>query len=677
MKKKNSGQVLFLGIIMLLIMLFAIFMFFDLHNIIRGKVKLETAEQSAALTACRWQAKSLNLVGELNLLIAAESVLQDNNITVPSDAELGVEGESEEKKQYACGAARIRSINEMQSRITFIGPLIALASTQSAAKNNGITTVHKTENSDSPQNVADDFDEYIKRLREDNNIYYAADALNINGYAWKKPYIAMLEDIINSGIAVRPNATIIGIEGIKPSYLADAGLYNAILACNRGYPSWCHWNLRNLVKMNDSYFEGLQWYTPDFKDIRFSQQSEVYPLDIRLEETLNKDKAWDAQLNSLYSDNYEKFERQANDIRTTDPVMNYDRIMNYSPSFYHYNDRWLRDSEIYTGPIVDTSDTPWKRGEYLNRDVADWAVYGGAVAYSECVENIPEVLPFKSKLSQAEAKRVAAGKRKVGSEIIRKNYNSSIRVGGNYTLDKLNTGCVAKPLGKLSGDLNPTKIPVVLPVFSRVNLIPSLMQEIRIFSFEWPLVEKFILGLHKMIEDGKNIYDDVEMPAGTEYMLEAIRLLGQKEFRRTGYNPEYKERQEVATNEVVIKYLKQENHTYHPQNNPQGPGWLQQPVVRSCRKGAFPDEVFENSLYYYTREDGEKLNEIRKIKKQPLLTLPPENEVWACYRGKYLKIRNGILQDIMEDDPDRGCGKKTGSSSGRMPAGSNMSPERL
>ena len=69
--KQKSGQVLVLGIIMILILLFAVFLFFDLHNVIRGKMKLETAEQAAALTAARWQAQSLNLIGDLNLLIAA------------------------------------------------------------------------------------------------------------------------------------------------------------------------------------------------------------------------------------------------------------------------------------------------------------------------------------------------------------------------------------------------------------------------------------------------------------------------------------------------------------------------------------------------------------------------------------------------------------------------------
>ena len=72
-----------MGLVMILILLFAIFFFFDIHNVIRGKMKLETAEQAAALAAARWQAESLNLVGEINLLIATENVLLSENITVP------------------------------------------------------------------------------------------------------------------------------------------------------------------------------------------------------------------------------------------------------------------------------------------------------------------------------------------------------------------------------------------------------------------------------------------------------------------------------------------------------------------------------------------------------------------------------------------------------------------
>lgn len=686
-RKKHSGQVLFLGIVMVLIIFFAIFLFFDIHNIIRGKIKLETAEQSAALTACRWQAKSLNLIGELNLLVAAESVLRDTNIAIPvflNPEDKNNDGQIDQlERLYAEGHARIRALNEMQSRITFIGPLIALAATQQAAKNNGISPIKSDsaiieENGTSvtkaePQNVLDDFKEYLNRLANDNNIYAAANNLNINGYQWRKPYIAMLTDIVNNGIAVRPNATIVGLEGIRPSYLADLGLYPAIHSCARGYPAWCHWRLRQLVKEPDSYFEGVEWYTPDFSEINFSQQSEVYPLDVRLEETMLEENA------------YESFRQEGNIVKKagnyTEEVMQYAAIEPFTPRFYHYNQRWDRYGEVYTGPIVDIPDTPWRRGVYLSRDVAEWAVYGGAVAYSECVENIPETLPFRSLISSDSANKIAKNKATLrnnnmhSSNLIKRNVNNKIQVGGNYTVDQLNTGCVAKPLGKLSGDRNPVEIPIVLPLFTRVNLIPSLMQEIRIFSYEWPLVEKFILRLKEITEKGQNIYDDIEVPEGSEYMLEALRLLGSKEFRRKGWNPEYKN--DRASDTVLMRYFERNNHLYHPTENPSGPGWLQQPVVHGIHGYRLPDEAKEDELYYYTKRIAEGLNDKIDPKKEQKYAVPPEGEVWACYKGEYIKVKDGVLSDIMENDPDKGCGKKVGTNPGRLPAGTNMSPERL
>ena len=131
-----------MGLVMILILLFAIFFFFDIHNVIRGKMKLETAEQAAALAAARWQAESLNLIGEINLLIATENVLLSENITVPDTDIFKDNAEDGEdilaNKKYARGHARVLALNEMQSRITFIGPLLALAAAQQTAKNNGI-----------------------------------------------------------------------------------------------------------------------------------------------------------------------------------------------------------------------------------------------------------------------------------------------------------------------------------------------------------------------------------------------------------------------------------------------------------------------------------------------------------------------------------------------------------
>ena len=208
-RKKKSGQVLFLGLIMLLVLFFAIFLFFDIHNVIRGKIKLDTAEQAAALTAATWQAKSLNLIGELNLLVAAESVWSNPAIEIPENVRLDAEKEKEEAQKngstlnytVAEQNARVLALNEMQSRITFIGPLIALASAQQAAIHNGINTItessksEKDKNKKDTLNLADDFREYFNRLDDPNNIYYSSNNVIIKGYKWLEPYKALLKEI--------------------------------------------------------------------------------------------------------------------------------------------------------------------------------------------------------------------------------------------------------------------------------------------------------------------------------------------------------------------------------------------------------------------------------------------------------------------------------------------------
>ena len=415
--RKNSGQILVLGIVMILILLFAVFFFFDIHNVIRGKIKLETAEQATALAAARWQAESLNLVGELNLLAATERILLEDTIDIPDAMK------DEEVSIYTRGAARVRAINEMQSRVTFIGPLVALAAAQQTAKNNGITPVNET-GYKTPQNVADDFEEYQSRLAEENNIYSASSNLNINGYAWKEPYKKLIREIQNNGIAARPSGNVVGIEGVDPSYLADGNLFSAIIACSRGYPAWCQWRLRQLIKMDDAFFEGTDWYSPDFSYIRFSQQSEIYPLEL--------------DLNSGITSLYEDFRNAA--VAQGHEIIDEKSAAAFRCRFYQYNHRWSPESQTFTGPDV-SENSPWRRGIYLRRNVAPYAVYGGATAYAECVEKIPSVMQFRSAYSSDSTKKIAAGQQKLNANsdtaLIRKYTGSKVQVGGNYSVDRL------------------------------------------------------------------------------------------------------------------------------------------------------------------------------------------------------------------------------------------------
>lgn len=739
---KNSGQVLVMGLVMLLVLLFAIFFFFDVHNVIRAKLKLETAEQAAALTAARWQAQSLNLIGEINLLIATESVLLSDAISV-TDTEIADDPEDtpEERALKELKRARVRvdALNEMQSRISFVGPLIALAAAQQTAKQNGAAIVKYPDN-----HLIREFNKYHEqRLNENNEIY--RDFLDINGYKWLPQYRELVKEITNNGLAVRPNAMIVGIEGIDPDYLSDESLYSAIIACERGYPSWCHWRLRQLIKMDDSHFaEGIA--LPNFEEIKFSQQSEIYPIEVAGHGGTNIDggKIQEDPVD-WHKNIYDDFRKQGKNIGYSQETMSYEQARKYYGTalcpFYHYGRRWFRRDNIYSGPYVG-DDTPWQGGEFLRGDLKEFAIYGGPVAYAECHVRVPSVISFRSAMhsfGDAEKnaiverrKRLFAGTEKLGKDeaIIRStgdiNADGGTLIGDNYSRSYKSSGAVAKPIGGLGNDfeINPTEIPIILPVFHRANLIPSTMQKVRIFSFEMPLVEKFVNWLRDAMEEGltikngvvskngttiydgryldgdkkilentmdkshwEEIYESIDPPEGSEYMLEALRLLSSKEFRRKGWNHDFKSG--AYSEAALINIFDVKNKLYHPKDNPTGPGWLQQPAVNDGIFYVLPDAAKKANLYYYTKAVKDELNqkikdrieEKQKTDKdytEPLYDGPKEdNETWLFFEGKFVRLKNGNLFESMETDPYVGCGKIGGNCNNGIPSGSNSGPPRL
>ena len=374
------------------------------------------------------------------------------------------------------------------------------------------------------------------------------------------------------------------------------------------------------------------------------------------------------------------------------------------------------------------------------------------MAYAECVENMPVLIPIKSAYSRSKAKSFFNLQSKLNKDepdnskfLVARNTNffsdsndgkanENTQVGGNFSKDRQNSGVVAKPLGKLENNNPPTALPIVLPVFSKASIIPSTMQNIRIFSFYLPLEEEFIIKLSELIgqglkiengivsfngqliydgnyvrdneiirnsmnrEDWKKIYDTLELPNNSEHMIEALRLLSQKEFRRKGYNPEYKEKEEIATTAVLKKYFERKNDVYHPETNPLGPGWLQKPVVCNGRYVYLPEDAYRENFFYYTAAIAKELkkkaaDELRQKlissgqsfteddinASLPNYTEPPEDEVWVCCNGEYIRVRNGKLEYIMEDDPYIGCGVMPGkcNCNNCISPGTNYGPSRL
>ncbi len=154
LKNKENGQVILLSLVIVIILALAALFLFDFQLAIRGKMKVETAEQAAALAAAEWQRNSLNLIGELNLIKACDAMLQDYepaNISSQADPT----------------SAACRTLTEMQSRIAFVGPMIAFGAAQQAAKYNGISIYNDSTTKNSKKPINDEISKHLDKLETD------------------------------------------------------------------------------------------------------------------------------------------------------------------------------------------------------------------------------------------------------------------------------------------------------------------------------------------------------------------------------------------------------------------------------------------------------------------------------------------------------------------------------
>ena len=137
-RDRQSGQVLITGVVMMAILLLVILYAFDVHNVIRAKLKVDIAQQSAAMTGAAWQKESLNLIGEINLLKASALLMEGSeNWKTPLP-----DKKEEEEAWRREMQSRVDLLTEMQTRVSFIGPLIGFAAAQQAAKSNGLNRVN-------------------------------------------------------------------------------------------------------------------------------------------------------------------------------------------------------------------------------------------------------------------------------------------------------------------------------------------------------------------------------------------------------------------------------------------------------------------------------------------------------------------------------------------------------
>ena len=179
-RRNKRGQVaIFLVLILAgLAMLIALNM--DVFTSARAKTRLQNAADASALALARWQAISLNLIGELNL------------------AHLVAVNES--------NATAMASIVGLQRRIAFIGPTLGLKEANDIARQNGVP-------------VSENMTEAVRLLQP-----------------FLGAYGDLLDDIIREGIrAGVDNAAIISAASQDPRF--DPLFYEAI--ANRDFRTLC------------------------------------------------------------------------------------------------------------------------------------------------------------------------------------------------------------------------------------------------------------------------------------------------------------------------------------------------------------------------------------------------------------------------------------------------------
>ncbi|MEI8123091.1 MAG: Tad domain-containing protein, partial [bacterium] len=218
--RQRSGQAMIFVILVVVILSFVALFNFDLHKVIYVKSLSQNAGDASALAGARWQAITLNLIGDLNVMQAVALTQGDTN--------------------------QASDINDLQARLCYVGPMIGVEAAQQAAKNNGIYNN----------------DRFAAILEQ-----HANDVLNVypmigsNGRmmfpepypgCWKE-YAAMIETIALHGVAVAPDNARLYSDISGGHMLLNPDFYDAVAGSE-----WC-WFYHHAYSLLQTYVDFHSW----------------------------------------------------------------------------------------------------------------------------------------------------------------------------------------------------------------------------------------------------------------------------------------------------------------------------------------------------------------------------------------------------------------------------------
>ena len=297
-------------IMAMVILIFMVLWNFDLHKLLYVKNVARNGGDAASLMAARWEAITLNTVGDLNLMQAVAISSGDTDTAA--------------------------AISNIQARLLFVGPMVALHASQQAAKNNGIF-------------VISDFSDFIREHADTVRFDYPSVSGTDGGMLFPEPYegawqeySAMLYLIADEGISAGPDNMRLYTDIDGGHILYDIGSYDAIAG-----RSWC-WFYHNAPSLLEDYrnFFPVWWPPLPAPPVGEYRNSEIYglglsPLRTRLQ-------ILPPELDEL------------NEIADERSYQNIDtNAMMSNAVWYIYNNRWddwtaMTDRNFpLTGPVKD------------------------------------------------------------------------------------------------------------------------------------------------------------------------------------------------------------------------------------------------------------------------------------------------------------------------------------
>jgi hypothetical protein len=380
----RSGQALIFIVMVVVILFFVALWTFDVYKALRVKGLTQNAGDAAATAAARWQGITLNLVGDLNLMRALAMGSSDT------------------------GAVSV--IADVQARLLYVGPMVAMMASQQAAKNNGIFV---------NAGFTDRLREHALRVRSD---YPTAIGPNGNLLfpepypgAWLE-YADMLDFIANEGVAVGPdNVRLYTDYAGEDHFLLMPGFYEAIAG-----QIWC-WFLWNAPTLLIDYQEFFPCWWQPLPMLQLAQyiNSEIFGVGMVKVSTPLETLVDTGTVSTVTAD------------RGLSPITDPESWGNISEWYCFDSGLWSPWS------VMNTVNTPYPFP--LTGPVRPQYDYAGADAAVRI---------------QATAMRLTPG------------------AGGSAVSNAVTWTAAAKPFGHLDIDRRPNDVLVVLPAFRQSRLIP-------------------------------------------------------------------------------------------------------------------------------------------------------------------------------------------------------------